>query len=148
MMSGLFSIIVGLTIVAVVEFGVQDAALASTETLNPRVEGVGLNVAKPFVLARTHLLAAGWKPVRIHTNADDDYFGLERKLVGHNFLEFDSCSVDAGSLCDFYYRKAGKCLRVDTIGEQVREMKVLQWMHQCPSGEQMTESRAGTSIEK
>jgi hypothetical protein len=118
-------------------------ASADIDDLNPSVDGARLSVSKPFILARAHLLHAGWKPVRMHINDNDAYVGTEHGLVKRGLLEFDACSIDAGVLCDFYYRKADKCLRVDTIGEQVQSMKVLHWMQECSPDEQPAQSRSG-----
>jgi hypothetical protein len=52
-------------------------------------------------------------------------------LVKRGFKEVDSCSVDS-SRCILYYKKGGQCLRLDTMGEQVKFMKVVRWSEECP----------------
>lgn len=132
MMRGLFIFCVRLAIAFALGLHIQDRALANIDDdLNPNIEGARLKVAKPFVLARTHLLNAGWKPVRLHLNDGYGYAGTETAVTKLGFFEVDSCTEDAGSICMFYYRKNDKCLRVDTVGEQIRDMKVTQWMHEC-----------------
>lgn len=33
--------------------------------------------------------------------------------------------------CILYYKKAGDCLRVDTVGEEAEDMKVTRWVQEC-----------------
>jgi hypothetical protein len=140
---GLSSIAIRLSLLFAFGPQIQTIAVASPDNLHRNIDGTYLSIAQPFILARKHLLDAGWKPVKIYRNVNYEYVGVENRLVEHGFLEFDACSIDAGSLCDFYYRKAGKCLRVDTVGEQVRDMKVLQWTHECPPTQQTIQSQSG-----
>lgn len=55
----------------------------------------------------------------MHKNDNYVYDGAEKRLAERGFLEVDSCSIDAGANCILYYKKAAKCLRLDTVGEQV-----------------------------
>jgi hypothetical protein len=137
-----FGLIAHLATVITFALPLQNAS-ADTDDLNPFIDGARLSVSKPFILARAHLVEAGWKPVRLHLNDRYEYTGTETIVTRLGFMEVDSCSVDAGSLCVFYYRKADKCLRVDTIGEQVQFMKVLHWMQECSPDEQPVQSRSG-----
>lgn len=84
-----------------------------------------------FVRARGALLRAQWRPLRRHVNDGYEYGGLDRLLNERGFKELESCTVDT-SQCIFYYRKRRTCLRVDTMGEQVDEMTVVQWSTACP----------------
>lgn len=95
--------------------------------------GASLPIKKgePFVHARKALLRHKWKPVPRHLHDGYEYGGLDRLLKERGFKEMESCTVDT-SQCIFYYRKAGACLRLDTIGEQVDEMTVVQWSSECP----------------
>jgi hypothetical protein len=95
-----------------------------------------LKVGEPFLVARSRILRTGWQPTRMHRNDDYEYFGAEKELADRKFLEVDSCSMDAGALCILYYGKGTKCLRVDTVGEQVKEMKVTRWTDECPAERQ------------
>ncbi len=90
-----------------------------------------LKAGDSFETARSRLIKRGWKPVRMHANDHYEYDGAEKRLVERKYYEVDSCSVDSAR-CVLYYTKAGKCLRVDTIGEQVREMTVTRWVQECP----------------
>lgn len=85
-----------------------------------------------FTRARARLLKDNWKPVRMHVDDNYEYDGVEKELVRRKFMEVDSCSNDSAR-CILYYRKASKCLRLDTIGEHVREMKVVRWTDECPN---------------
>jgi hypothetical protein len=91
-----------------------------------------LQVEDSFLVARSRILRSGWQPVRMHGKDDYDFFGTEKELTDRDFMEFASCSMDAGALCTFYYRKEAKCLRVNTIGEQLKDMKVTRWTDECP----------------
>ncbi len=92
---------------------------------------VQMHVGESFLPARARLVKAGWKPMRI---ARGDYVisGAETSLAKMRIYEFESCSMSAGSLCIFYYRKRNTCLRVYTIGEEPRVMKVTGSMKECP----------------
>lgn len=83
-----------------------------------------------FTQARSQLLKHGWVPVPMHLNDGYRYDGVEKELVRRRFMEVDSCSNDSAR-CVLYYRKAESCLRLDTIGEHVRSMKVVRWTNEC-----------------
>lgn len=87
-----------------------------------------------FVSVRARLIKSGWQPVHMHAGESYEYDATEKRLVDRNVFEVDSCSTDRGSLCIFYYAKDGKCLRVDTVGEQVDAMRVTRWDESCPEG--------------
>jgi len=82
--------------------------------------------------ARKLLIKDGWKPIPMHTNDHYEYDGVEKELVRRKYMEVDSCSNDSAR-CVLYYRKKDACLRVDTIGEHVRGMKVVRWTDECPA---------------
>lgn len=67
----------------------------------------------------------------MHTSDGYEYGGVERELVARNILELDTCSFDS-SRCILFYSKKGACLRVDTIGEQLKDMAVARWADECP----------------
>lgn len=96
------------------------------------VESPSLKVGESVLVARARILRSGWHPIRMHSNDDYEYVGAEKELADRKFLEVDSCSTDAGSLCILYYSKGTKCLRMDTVGEQLNEMKVTRWTDECP----------------
>ena len=68
----------------------------------------------------------------MHSNDDYEYTGAEKELADRQFLEVDACSIDAGALCILHYHKGTKCLRVDTVGEQLKHMTVTRWTNECP----------------
>lgn len=96
------------------------------------IERIQLRTGEPLRAARERILKSGWKPVRMHRNDNYQYSGAEVHLVAHKFFEVDSCSVDAGANCILYYSKPHRCLRVDTVGEQVNDMTVTRWTNECP----------------
>jgi hypothetical protein len=87
---------------------------------------------RPFTNTRKLLIKDGWKPIPMHTNDHYEYDGVEKELVRRKYMEVDSCSNDSAR-CVLYYRKKDACLRVDTIGEHVRGMKVVRWTDECPA---------------
>lgn len=91
----------------------------------------GIAVGEPLESARSKLVKQGWKPSRMHSSDGYEYSGVERELVARNFLELDVCSFDS-SRCILFYSKKGACLRVDTMGEQLKDMMVTRWRNECP----------------
>ena len=94
--------------------------------------GKPLKIGESFLRARSRIISAGWTPVRTHQDDGYEFSGAEKELVEKHVLEVDTCSVDAGVLCIFYYKKQDKCLRLDTLGEDVRNMTVRRWAEECP----------------
>ena len=96
------------------------------------IENIGLKAGESFTKARSRIIKLGWTPVPMHRNDNYEYDGTEKKLADRGFVEVDSCSIDAGVLCIFYYSKALECLRIDTKGEQIKYMSVTRWTNECP----------------
>lgn len=96
------------------------------------LKNMAMRVGESFLVVRARILRSGWQPIRLHDNDDYEYSGAEKELANRHFLEVDSCSMDAGALCILYYRKGPACLRVDTIGERLKEMEVTRWTDECP----------------
>lgn len=71
------------------------------------------------------------RPMRRHATDGYEYSGAELQLTGRKMFEVDSCSMDS-SRCILYYSKKGKCLRIDSIGERLRDMTVTRWADECP----------------
>jgi hypothetical protein len=101
------------------------------QSTNDKHGPAGIAVDEPLVSARSKLIKQGWKPTRMHTNDGYEYSGVERELAARNVLELDTCSFDS-SRCILFYSKKGACLRVDTIGEQLKDMTVTRWTDECP----------------
>ena len=91
----------------------------------------GIAVNEPLLSARSKLIKQGWKPTRMHTSDGYEYSGIERELAARKLLELGTCSFDS-SRCILFYSKKGACLRVDTIGEQLKDMTVTRWTNECP----------------
>lgn len=134
---------------------VMVAGLIISLALSPMVDGASgsatprktsetgmpmLKIGEPFLHARARIIRIGWKPIRLHSNDEYEYDGAEKRLVERGFREVDSCSIDAGANCILYYGMAARCLRLDTVGEQVNEMKVTHWANECPPGNNNAES--------
>ena len=99
-------------------------------------QDVSLKVGESFLRARSRIIKSGWKPIRMHQNDGYEYSGTDRLLAERNIVEVDGCSTDAGVLCIFYYQKVGKCLRIDTVGENVAQIIVTRWSNECPDNNQ------------
>ncbi|MFM9380230.1 hypothetical protein [Pseudomonas sp. UV AK001] len=112
--------------------GISFAFAGGSQATNVKHGPAGIAVDEPLVSARSKLIEQGWKPTRMHTRDGYEYSGVERKLAARNFLELDTCSFDS-SRCILFYSKKGACLRVDTIGEQLKDMTVTEWTDECPN---------------
>ncbi|MCU7248049.1 hypothetical protein [Pseudomonas koreensis] len=120
-----------LLLLAIYCAGIGFAFAGGSQATNGKHGPAGITVDEPLVSARSKLIKQGWKPTRMHTSDGYEYSGVERELAAHNFLELDTCSFDS-SRCILFYSKKGDCLRVDTIGEQLKDMTVTRWTDECP----------------
>jgi hypothetical protein len=109
----------------------MDTVLAHDALQGARYGPGGMMVGEQLLSARTKLVKHGWRPVRRHVNDGYEYSGAELQLTRSKILEVDSCSADS-SRCILYYKKADTCLRVDTIGEKLKDMTVTRWIAECP----------------
>jgi hypothetical protein len=125
-------VLAGLAISSAIPAFATDANDSDGVRTASKVENAGLKAGEPFTKARSRILKLGWAPVRMHRNDNYEYDGTEKELADRGVVEVDSCSLDAGVLCIFYYSKASECLRVDTKGEQIRYMSVTRWTNECP----------------
>ena len=90
-----------------------------------------IHEGQTFMAARQALLKNRWRPIPIHTRPDQANEGVEKRLIKRGIYEFDSCSMDS-SRCILFYERRAHCLRVDTIGERVEIMTIVQWSDECP----------------
>ncbi|WP_438298823.1 hypothetical protein [Pseudomonas sp. NMS19W] len=111
--------------------GISFAFAGGSQATNVKHGPAGIAVDEPLVSARSKLIKQGWKPTRMHTSDGYEYSAVERELAAHNFLELDTCSFD-NSRCILFYSKEGACLRVDTMGERLKDMTVTRWADECP----------------
>lgn len=109
----------------------SDAALADGLPKDATRGPEGIAEGEALLSARAKLLKQGWKPTRRHVADGYEYSGAELQLTGRKIFEVDSCSMDS-SRCILYYSKKGTCLRIDSIGEQLRDMTVTRWTDECP----------------
>ena len=107
----------------------SDGMHAETATAPSSVAGVKLREGEVFAPARARLVKQGWKPDNVHPNKDE-YIDPDTRAKLGTFPEVHVCSMDTAS-CILYYKKAGKCLRVDTVGETIKAMKVVEWRQEC-----------------
>lgn len=107
------------------------AALADGAPRSAERGPAGIAEGESLLSARAKLLKQGWRPTRQHAADGYEYSGAELQLTGRKIFEVDSCSMDS-SRCILYYSKKGACLRMDSIGEQLRDMTVTRWADECP----------------
>ena len=101
--------------------------------MTPSINDLDLKTGESFLKARTRIIKHGWKPIRMHRSDNYEYSGTEKDLADRGFREVDSCSMDAGVLCTLYYSKAQECLRLETRGEQVNNIRLRLWLKECPT---------------
>jgi hypothetical protein len=120
-------------LVAVVLYcmSISTAFADGSQAPNDKRGPAGIVVGERLVAAKSKLIKQGWKPTPMHTTDGYEYSGVERELAARKFIELDTCSFDS-SRCILYYSKQGTCLRVDTIGEQFKDMTVTRWTDECP----------------
>jgi hypothetical protein len=124
----------GLTVLLASSASAEGAIGSDNSGKTSGIEGLHLKAGESFLKARSRIIRLGWKPIRMHSNDNYEYDGAEKRLADRSFREVDSCSIDAGANCILYYTKATKCLRIDTVGEQVDQMQVTRWTNECPVG--------------
>jgi hypothetical protein len=104
---------------------------ATTGNEKSGTSNLDLKVGEPFLRVRARIIKSGWKPTLVHSKDNYEYSGAEKRLAERGFLEIDTCSVDAGANCILYYTKGSTCLRIDIVGEQVKQMTVTRWTDEC-----------------
>jgi hypothetical protein len=84
-----------------------------------------------FMKARAQLLRDKWKPIPMHMSMEFADADVAPELIKRKIIEVESCSMDTSS-CTLFYKKNGKCLRLDTEGAAMKIMKVVAWSNECP----------------
>lgn len=108
----------------------QTTLMAAPQRAN--AEAAPLQKGANFLQARKQLLKDGWRLVKGHAaDEDGEPIGVESALLRAGISEVDGCAMDR-ALCIFHYRKAERCLRVVTSGEEVATMRVEQSDARCP----------------
>jgi len=122
------------TVIIASIFQIKNAAAddSANYRTTPGFADLHLKVNDAFTQARARLVKFGWVPTRMHQQDNYEYDGAEKELADRGFLEVDFCSTDVGALCVLYYSKAGKCLRLNTKGEQIRFMRITSWQNEWP----------------
>ncbi|WP_085633922.1 MULTISPECIES: hypothetical protein [unclassified Pseudomonas] len=120
-----------LLLLAMYGAGTSLAFAGGSQAINDKQGPAGIAVGESLVAARSKLIKQGWEPTPMHTRDGYEYSGVERELAARKFLELDTCSFDS-SRCILFYSKKGACLRIDTIGEQLKDMTVTRWADECP----------------
>ena len=91
-----------------------------------------LKKGMPFLVARDLLIHDKWQPINLHEGERYDYLGIENELIAAKIKEIESCAMDK-SLCLFNYKKKHTCLRLFTRGEDIKDMRIYYWTHECPN---------------
>jgi hypothetical protein len=91
----------------------------------------GVKIGMKLRAARKILFHEGWKKL-IYDQQDKDYVnGMKSDLLKSNINEIRSCAEDR-SFCTFFYSKGKKCLKMETEGEQIPNMRVMYLDFRCP----------------
>ena len=97
------------------------------------VDAKELKKGMQFLVARHLLIDGGWQPINLHKYDNNEYFGATSDLINAHIMEVESCAMDQ-LFCIFNYKKSGKCLRLVTRGEEIKDMRVYHWTYECPDG--------------
>lgn len=88
-----------------------------------------------FSTARTLLIKNGWEPMNLAPDDKNREVGTQEKILNKKGVhEVETCSMDAGALCNLFYKKNNTCLRISTRGETLSSMRVIDWADalSCP----------------
>lgn len=88
-------------------------------------------IGRDYASARKMLIKDRWVPVR-HTEIQT--MEHDRKIQ-RKYPEMDSCAIDK-PVCSFSFKRAGKCARIITWGEEMKAFKVDAVVHDCLDGAQ------------
>ncbi len=134
-----YAMLISVTASAFLQVPLEARAQISNGQLKvpPSEQNLSLKVGQSFLSARAELLRYGWRPMQMHSDKDYEYSGTEKVLADRKFFEVAYCSTDAGSLCVLYYRNGTKCIRLGTVGEQLKYMVVTRWTEECPNLEKL-----------
>lgn len=104
-------------------------------TSNCACAQTSLSEGMPFLQARKLLLKDGWIPIDLQSKSQASEVGTQELMLNEKGIhEVDICSMDAGALCNLFYKKRQACLRVTTHGENLINMRVIDWKKDssCP----------------
>ena len=88
---------------------------------------IGMN----FLHARKMLILDGWSPIPAVV-PEGGFIGIENQLIRSGVGEVNSCAIDKAA-CIFYYKRRTNCLKVETEGEVVNNMRIAHLSHTCPN---------------
>jgi hypothetical protein len=98
-------------------------ACAKNDSL-PLTKGMSLYKARKIILHN------GWKPHPVYIG---EHIGVEHELLKNGFKEIEACT-EGKSFCTFNYKKHEQCLRLITVGEEIKDMYVESWDSECEQG--------------
>lgn len=111
--------------------------LAQTSILLVFAAGVPIAVAaeseallgQSYASARKALIKDRWVPVH-HSEVQLE---LHDRKIQRRYPELDSCAMDK-PVSSFSFKKAGKCMRIITWGEEMESFTVNTITHECLDG--------------
>lgn len=116
----------------ILHVGAMSGVLLLLTALTPIASDAdGLKKGMRFLAARDLLMHEKWRPINVHQGDGYEYIGVEKALRTARIDELESCAVDI-ALCIYNYSRGRECLRLATEGEDIAEMRVYYWTHECP----------------
>ena len=91
----------------------------------------------PFLKARKLALEIGWQPYATQEVGRNGFpwSAAEKRMLDQGFAEISSCS-EGETYCNFFYFREGKCLLLESKGEQLKFMRLAYWkVVPCPAKE-------------
>lgn len=92
---------------------------------------IPLKKGMPYQTAAGELRRSGWSPRTMHAKSEYTYIGIENTMLSHGVKGIESCAGDR-PVCIIRYTKGNMCLRVITLGEEFKDLKIDTWDRECP----------------
>lgn len=83
-------------------------------------------IGRDYASARKILIKDRWVPIPYTETQAMEH---ERK-IRRKYPEMDNCAVDR-PVCSFSFKKAGKCMRIITLGEEMESFTVNAIAYDC-----------------
>ncbi|MBT1072774.1 hypothetical protein [Pelotalea chapellei] len=105
-----------------------------------------LEIGMSIFAARKLLINKGWRPINIKDKILPNS-ELEKSFLNAHIIEVESCAMDMPS-CIFNYKKGDKCLRLYTLGEEIKDMRVNYWTYDCADKNIKAQNKQPDSADK
>ena len=83
--------------------------------------------------ANKALLLHGWKPDPEKMSREDPLWPKEKRIFKSGITAVEYCAIDV-PLCNYKYKKKGKCLQITSRGKALRHLKLDYWTNDCDVG--------------